>query len=219
MLHKEKITIGNKKTRIYSKNAIAQLEKINNGIVFEYLEVYQFKFNRSMELVIIIILLVIMFSVFRSKGKKTRSGKSRVENKSSIGEVKLKKYDLTQSQFNEEINRQLDSIRGVHTPIFWVIDGHRTHPWSLIPGGCTVVVLFKDKACLGYDKVKRPDRYTKKITQEYICNKKSNTHYSSLEEYIAEIYLTSDMGVDLKRVWTSNSNGDLWDILEKYRTK
>lgn len=128
------------------------------------------------------------------------------------------KFTMSQNEFEVEINSQLNNIKGSITKILWVGDKHRTHPWSLKPGGCTVVVLFKNKACLGYDKVKRPDRYTQKISRDYISNHYSNAHSSSLEEYINEIYLTSDSGVDLKKVWHSNMRTNPWQVLEKYRT-
>jgi hypothetical protein len=128
------------------------------------------------------------------------------------------KFTMSQNEFETEINSQLNNIKGSLTKILWVGDKHRTHPWSLRPGGCTVVVLFKNKACLGYDKVKRPDRYTRKISQDYISNHYSNSHSSSLEDYINEIYLTSDSGVDLKKVWHSNMSTNPWQVLEKYRT-
>jgi hypothetical protein len=128
------------------------------------------------------------------------------------------KFTMSQNEFETEINSQLNNIKGSLTKILWVGDKHRTHPWSLKPGGCTVVVLFKNKACLGYDKVKRPDRYTQKISRDYISNHYSNSHSTSLEHYINEIYLTSDSGVDLKKVWHSNMSMSPWQVLEKYRT-
>ncbi|PNW27299.1 MORN repeat-containing protein [Formosa algae] len=131
----------------------------------------------------------------------------------------ISKFSMSESDFEEEINNQLNEIRGGNTKIYWVGDEHRTHPWSLQPGGCTVVVLFKDKNCFGYDKVKRPDRYTRKISKDYVSNHYSNSRFSSLEDYINEIYLTSHSGVDLKRVWHSNMGSNPWAILEKYRTK
>ncbi|WP_159019850.1 hypothetical protein [Algibacter sp. L3A6] len=130
--------------------------------------------------------------------------------------VKLK-FTLSEAEFEKEISSQLNNITGSITRILWVGDKHRTHPWSLKPGGCTVVVLFTNKTCLGYDKVKRPDRYTRKISRDYISNHYSNAHSTNLEDYINEIYLTSDSGVDLKRVWHSNMRTSPWDILEKYR--
>lgn len=128
------------------------------------------------------------------------------------------KYRMSQFEFEEEINNQLNKIRGTFTRILWVGDQHRTHPWSLKPGGCTLVVLFNNKICFGYDKVKRPDRYTKKITREFIINYYSNKHTVSLEDYINEIYLTRDSGIELKKVWHSNMQENPWLILEKYRT-
>ncbi|PQJ82694.1 hypothetical protein [Polaribacter glomeratus] len=129
------------------------------------------------------------------------------------------KFSLSQNEFESEINQQLNIIKGSVTKIVWVGDSHRTHPWSLQPGGCTVVVLFKNKSCLGYDKVKRPDRYTLKIANDFLSNHYSNLHVDTLEQYINEIYLTSDSGVDLKKVWHSNMNQSPWSILEQYRTK
>ena len=129
------------------------------------------------------------------------------------------KFNLSQNEFEDEINSQLNQLRGSITKILWVGDKHRRHPWSLQPGGCTVVVLFKNKKCLGYDKVKRPDRYTQKIAKDFISNHYSNFHIDTLEQYINEIYLTSDSGVDLKKVWHSNMHQSPWSILEKYRTK
>lgn len=131
----------------------------------------------------------------------------------------ISKFSLSQKEFEEEINSQLNQYRGSFTKIFWVGDEHRLHPWSKEPGGCTIVVLFKNQSCLGYDKVKRPDRYTQKIARDHISNHYSNAHLHSLELYINEIYLTSEKGVDLKKVWHSNMHQSPWSILEKYRIK
>jgi hypothetical protein len=128
------------------------------------------------------------------------------------------KFTMSQSEFETEINNQLNEFRVSYTKILWVGDEHRKHPWSKRPGGCTVVVLFKDRVCKGYDKVKRPDRYTMKITKDYISDHYSNARYSSLEKYISEIYLTSERGVDLNKVWHSNMKMTPWEILEEYRT-
>lgn len=183
--------------------------------------------------IIVGVYLLSYFFFSRSSSESTKTTKKKVKTKSSSNSEATEKvsptvhkpkkipskFSLSQNEFEAVINEQLNSLKGSFTKIFWVGDEHRNHPWSKQPGGCTVVVLFKNKTCLGYDKVKRPSRYTMKITKDFISNHYSNKHTDSLEEYLNEIYLTSDSGVDLKKVWHSNMHQNPWEILRKHRTK
>jgi hypothetical protein len=44
-----------------------------------------------------------------------------------------------------------------------VKDEYRTNPLSLIPGGYTVMVEYKDGTILFYDKIKNPNAYIEMI--------------------------------------------------------
>jgi hypothetical protein len=164
------------------------------------------------------------YQKYLAKKRAEKIQASKTNNKSIKRVIKsnpsIENSQMSLSEFEDEINYRLNKLRRAKTKIFWVGDEHRTHTWSLEPGGCTVVVLFKNETTfLGYDKVKRPDRYTKKITEDYISNKLSNRHIDTLEEYISEIYMTSDDSMDLHKAWCSNMKESPWEILEKYRVK
>ena len=132
----------------------------------------------------------------------------------------LSKGNYSETEFEMRIQEQFDKLSSSKTRIFWVGDEHRTHEWSKMRGGSTVVVLYKnEKACRGYDKVKRPDAYTKKISRDYIANNFSDSKSYDLESYISEIYLAKHSSRILKKVWHSNLNMSPWEILEKYRIK
>ncbi|MBI9040208.1 hypothetical protein [Lutibacter sp.] len=125
--------------------------------------------------------------------------------------------NYNQEEYESFINLQLNNLRKKETRIFWVGDEHRTHPWSLMEGGCTLVVLYQDSGCRGYDKVKRPDAYGQKITRDYISNNYNGNKFGDLETYIDEIFIAEENSFVLKRVWSSNSGLSPWEILEKYR--
>ena len=131
----------------------------------------------------------------------------------------ISKSKMTEIEYQELVGDQLNKLKSIKTPIFWVGDEHRTHPWSLRPGGCTVVVIFSNKECKGYDKVKRPDAYTTKITEDFVCNIRSNKQIKNLEDYLDEIYLVKEKEIILNKVWDKNMRISPWKILEKYRVE
>jgi len=114
-------------------------------------------------------------------------------------------------------------FRNFEREILWVGDSHRTHPWSLEPGGSTVVVEFLDGKILGYDKVKRPHRYMPKIFREdkrFIFYKNGdNEQYKFLNQYIAKIHAAYQGEDTLDSVWYNGDNELPWDKLESYKTK
>lgn len=132
-----------------------------------------------------------------------------------IGERK----NFTDNEFKTEIQSQLNTNERNVTRIHWVEDNHRTHPWSVMPGGCTVVVIYSDKQCRGYDKVKRPHKYLKKVSEDYISNFRSNRRISTLEEYIECLYAVKEGQVKLNLVWRKGNRSSPWDSLEPYSTK
>lgn len=166
--------------------------------------------------IFIIVVIYIILKLFKQSNEHKRINKPQSEIYSS---PTILKKDLTEIEFKNKINSQLNFYLKKRTEIFWVGDEHRTHPWSIEPGGSTVVVLFKDQKCIGYDKVKRPDRYTRKISTDYISNNFSNQQYNSLEQYIKSIFLAQDGTVELKKIWDTNTHLSPWEILEKYRIK
>jgi len=155
----------------------------------------------------------------------TQNNLSDYSFKKSASPNSVSKFERNQSNFENEINRQLNQIRGITTKIFWVGDEHRTHPWSKRPGGCTVVVIFKNENkdgndCLGYDKVKRPYEYNAKITKKnFISYHISNFQFNDIESYINDIYIATENDVKLHHVWHSNMNMSLKEILSKYSTE
>ena len=129
------------------------------------------------------------------------------------------KTNYSETKYEKEIEDQFQDLTSSSTRILWVGDEHRKHKWSLMPGGSTVVVLYRKNVCRGYDKVKRPDAYTKKISRDYITNNYSNVKIDDLELYISEIYLAKQNSTFLKKVWHSNLKTSPWEILKKYRVK
>lgn len=121
-------------------------------------------------------------------------------------------------QFKNNIQKQLIDKKNGSTVISWVEDEHRRHPWSIMPGGCTVVVIFSDKKCFGYDKVKRPHKYLQKITNDYICNLNCSQKVNNLESYIDSIYAVKEGETSLNSVWTRSDEVSPWDLLQKYAT-
>lgn len=107
--------------------------------------------------------------------------------------------------------------------IFWVGDEHRIHPWSVEPGGGTVVVVYKSGQILGYDKVKRPHRYMPKIfkgDKKNIFSKwDDNTLYKYLDEYVEKIYAAKEGSDDLDFIWKNGDEENLLEKLEEYKTK
>ena len=132
--------------------------------------------------------------------------------------VPAKRQGLSDQAFQNEIQQQLNTLTRRSKRIYWVGDKHRTHPWSLRPGGCTVVVIYEDGECRGYDKVKRPHKYLRKISEDYISNFASNYRYRSLEDYINGLYAVREGEVKLRRVWSKGSSGSPWELLESYAT-
>ena len=134
-------------------------------------------------ILVLIILMVVAFTPFlildyffnrKSKtNKPTPTSQNNNNNNNNIdfneilSQIKNeKRIDLSDSQFKSKIELQLTTKALKTSPIFWVGDKHRTHPWSQRPGGCTVVVIYDDNKCFGYDKVKRPHRYIQKISKK-----------------------------------------------------
>ncbi len=106
--------------------------------------------------------------------------------------------------------------------IFWVGDKHRSHPWSVRPGGNTVIVLYKDSKCYGYDKVKRPDSYMTKVIGETIkrvYSRNDNYRMETMEEYLEEIFILKPTSQIVERVWSKNSRVKFSSSLEKFRTE
>ena len=107
--------------------------------------------------------------------------------------------------------------------IFWVGDEHRIHPWSVEPGGSTVVVVYLNEQVLGYDKVKRPHRYMPKIFKEdksSIYSKwDDSTLYKYLDDYVREIYAAKEGSSSLDFIWKNGDKESPLEKLEGYKTK
>lgn len=133
--------------------------------------------------------------------------------------VPLTSEGLSETQFNNYVQSQLNYLEGRSTPITWSPDEHRKHPWSRRPGGCTVVVIYSNGACRGYDKVKRPHRYLREITKDYISNFTSNHRDDTLEDYIKAFYAAEQGVVRITKVWSNGHRQSPWELLERYATE
>lgn len=141
------------------------------------------------------------------------------EPKPKPTDVDSSRTGLSETQFQSSVQKQLNEYERGKTSIFWVGDKHRTHPWSVMPGGCTVVVIYEDGECRGYDKVKRPHKYLQKVSNDYISNFTSNRRTKTLEEYIECLYAIREGKVKLNLVWRKGTKGSPWSLLEAYATK
>lgn len=107
--------------------------------------------------------------------------------------------------------------------ILWVDDEHRTHPWSVRPGGGTVVVVYLTGKILGYDKVKRPQRYIPKIfkgDKESIYTKwDDNTLYKYLSDYVELIGAARPESDEIDILWRNGDDIDILKKLEEYQTE
>ncbi|MDV7397989.1 hypothetical protein RZS08_41695, partial [Arthrospira platensis SPKY1] len=66
-------------------------------------------------------------------------------------------------------HKQLSGIpENIIPRIFWVGREYRTHPWSHIPGGSDLIVVYHNGDTFGYDWIKKPSRYVPKIEGERI---------------------------------------------------
>lgn len=181
-------------------------------------------------ILVLVILMVVAFTpflildyFFNRKSKSNKITPTSQHNNLDYNKIlskinNEKRIDLSDGEFKSKIELQLITKSLKTTPIFWVGDKHRTHPWSQRPGGCTVVVIFDDNKCFGYDKVKRPHRYIQKISHEYLINYHSNVRIETLEEYIDCIYAVKENEVSLNLVWNKNMYNSPWEELEEYAT-
>jgi|AntRauTorckE5430_2_1112549.scaffolds.fasta_scaffold02698_4 hypothetical protein len=117
----------------------------------------------------------------------------------------------------------IDKFLNYKNEIFWVDDEHRVHPWSVEPGGSTVVVEYLNGQILGYDKVKRPHRYMPKIFKEdkrniyTIWNDGTLDKY--LEDYVKRIYASKEGSNVLDEIWKHGDKESPIEKLEEYKTK
>lgn len=132
-------------------------------------------------------------------GKKSNQIKENIPKKS----IRKKKI-LTVENYGKEI--------------LWVGKDYRTHPWSHIPGGATIVVEFQDGHVIGYDNIKRPDKYLPLICQKdkrnIYSNWEDNTLYKFLDEYVHYVYAAKANNKNLNYIW---KNGD--DIKNIHKLK
>lgn len=171
--------------------------------------------------IVVLILMFIGGLIMLNHKDKIEESKQEAINvadfNSNINQDARTSYNNIEHQ--EELNTQLSAKEYKTIKIFWVGDKHRTHPWSIEPGGCTVVVLFKNGDCLGYDKVKRPHKYLPKVSSNYLCNILQNQKIDNLQDYIESVYAVKEGNIDLNLVWKHGDYSNPWDLLESYSTK
>lgn len=113
--------------------------------------------------------------------------------------------------------------------IFWVDRDYRTHPWSHIPGGCDVIVVYHDGNSFGYDWIKKPSRYVPKIEGERIekiyvgfVNLSDKGKLNILKLNISEVYarrITEEdkSSVPFEKIWDSKTATQLpWELLKSF---
>lgn len=130
--------------------------------------------------------------------------------------IEKEKIDLTKvDRFNLDnhtvLNKKINELRGNSIKIIWVSKRFRTNPLSKIDGGSTVVVLFENGKCFGYDNIKDIESYTINIIDDYIT-KNNNDHFNTLEEYVKEIYISNDND-NIMKIWDITMNVKIKDKL------
>jgi len=143
----------------------------------------------------------------------------------------LRENISSKKEFEKILNKQLKTIYSgfrLLKNIFWVGDEHRLHPWSRKPGGCTVVVVLTNGQALGYDKVKRPHRYIKKIILNKmglksqwnsIYSRNDNLRIPNLRDYLKGVCITKQNRTTLNLVWDNKYSNEPWSKLKAYATE
>lgn len=121
------------------------------------------------------------------------------------------------------LDNEQRTFRNFTKEILWVGDEHRTHPWSMRPGGATVVVVYLTGKVLGYDKVKRPDRYIPMIfrgDKESIYSKwEERTLYKYLSDYVESIGAARPDSDEIEILYRNGDNVNILDKLKYFRTE
>lgn len=127
------------------------------------------------------------------------------------------------------IDEKLGIKRSVFDAIKWVDRNYRKNELSHEPGGADVIVEYKSNIILGYDWIKYPSRYIKRIVDKDI--KSIHVSYDGLSEekqlhelktriktIYARKYTIEDKDIiPFDNVWNSETSLELpWEKLEKY---
>ena len=130
----------------------------------------------------------------------------------------MKETDKSDNQLSEQ-----RIFKNFKKEILWVGDEHRTHPWSVRPGGGSIVVVYLTGKVLGYDKVKRPHRYIPKIfrgDKESIYSKwDDKTLYKYLSDYVESIGAAKLESEELDILYRNGDNVDILEKLKEYQTE
>jgi len=93
--------------------------------------------------------------------------------------------------------------------ILWVSDEYRKNPLSLEEGGSNVIVEYYNKKVLGYERIKFPSSYIKKILGKEISNIYTDFEYYSKLEKI--IILKKEISTILACKYNENSYNEVWN--------
>lgn len=153
-----------------------------------------------------------------NRNRITKEYQSILNEKNSIED--LTKKDILEIS-NEVYEQKI--FKNFKKEILWVDNEHRTHPWSVRPGGGSVVVVYLTGKVLGYDKVKRPHRYIPKIfrgDKESIHTKwDDKTLYKYLLDYIESIGAAKPESDELNILYTNGDEVDIIELLKDYQTE
>lgn len=113
--------------------------------------------------------------------------------------------------------------------VLWVAREFRTNPLSHVPGGSDVVVEYHEGEILGYDWIKYPSRYIRKIFNDSVSNlysdfEERDTQFqlSVVKEKISKIFArTYDNRefekVPFENIWDSTTATELpWVKLKRF---
>jgi hypothetical protein len=130
-----------------------------------------------------------------------------------------------------------DSVKRVYTglpeilskKVRWVSREYRTNPLSHDPGGSDVIVEYHKGTVLGYDWIKFPSKYIRKIFNGEISRK--NETFESLNSsqqveifrvevrriYARKYEKDEDFeNIPFREIWNHDSPQDPWSMLEDY---
>lgn len=94
----------------------------------------------------------------------------------------------------------------------WVSDDYRINELSLIPGGTDIVVEYNNSVTWGYDKVKFPSRYIKRILETSV-----DPLVEVVRVYARAYFDDSERhAIGFTKVWDTTFDGTVEDVLRKF---
>lgn len=108
--------------------------------------------------------------------------------------------------------------QNISKKIRWVLDEYRTNELSIIPGGFDIVIEYYSGDIFGYDKVKEPNAYIKRVILKEINhpynefnNLEKNNLIKLIKEKINRIYYRNQHNsLVFNELWNSSKNKTPW---------